>query len=258
MARVAVIGQSGTGKSYGAGAVIERILDPNHPRNPGETFDYAVLFDPEDEEQGLCDTRGRHDPLFQRLEVDHETAQKLDWRKVLYNHRRIRVDPDMTEEAMEDVYGAICGAAFELCKDLTPDKTALVCGDEVGQYASQHSADERVLTLQSRGRKHEAETVHIMQRPQQVHSELISQCDRRIYFRVNDENDLGKLQGAATFNVHRIPEADGRSLKELDDREVVIENVGSGEIIVESTNNWDRLRPHMAKDDGLIDQVLGV
>ncbi|MFC4246483.1 ATP-binding protein [Natribaculum luteum] len=258
MGRIAVIGQSGTGKSWGAGAVIERILDPNHPRNPGETFDYAVLFDPEDEERGLCDTNGKHDPLFRRLEVTIEKAKELDWRKVLYNHRRIRVVPDMTEEDMAPTYGAICGATFELCKDLTPSRSALVCGDEVGQYASEHGIDDRVLTLQSRGRKHEAETVHIMQRPQQVNSELISQCDRRIYFRVNDDNDLGKINKSATFNVYSIDEAGGRGLEELNDREVVIENVGAGEVLVESTNDWNRLRPHLAKDDGLLDQVLGV
>ena len=45
MARVAVVGQSGTGKSWGAGALIERVLDTNHPKNSGETFDLAVHFD---------------------------------------------------------------------------------------------------------------------------------------------------------------------------------------------------------------------
>lgn len=258
MGRVAVIGQSGTGKSWGAGAVIERILDTNHPQNPGETFDYAVLFDPEDEEKGLCETGGKYDPLFHRLDVTAREAEAIDWRKAIVKYGRLRVVPDMAGEAKAATYGAICGAAFELAKDVLPSKTFLVCGDEVAQYASQYEIHEDVLTLQSRGRKHEAETVHIMQRPQQVHSELISQTDRRIYFRVSDENDLGKLQGSATFNVERIPNAGGRSLKELNDREVVVENVGDGEHIVETTNSWERLRPHYAKDDGLIDQVLGV
>lgn len=256
MARVAVIGQSGTGKSFGAGAVIERILDPNHPDNPGQTFDIAVHFDPEDEEKGLSDAD--HDPLYRRLDVDAELARNLEWMKVLYNHRRIRVVPDMTDDAKAELYGVICGAVFELCKDVVPDLTALVSGDEIGSYVTQTSADKRVLTVQTRGRKYGVETVHVMQRPQQAHTEMISQCDRRMYFRVNDDNDLGKLSGQAGFNVNRIPNLNGRGLKELEDREVVIENVGTGDIIVESTNDWRRIRPHYSGDDGLIDDVLPV
>lgn len=256
MARMTCIGQSGTGKSYGSGALIERILDPNHPDNPGTSFDLAVHFDPEDEERGLSDSE--HDPIFKRLDVDEDMAAKLDWAMVIYNHRRIRVVPDMREEQMGELYGIICGAAFKLVKDYAPELSILVSCDEAGQFVTQNGADKRVLTLQTRGRKQGAETIHICQRPQQLHTTIISQSDVRFYFRVNDDNDLGKLQSQAGFNVNRIPGLDGRGLEDLRDREVVVENTQTGEIVVESTNDWVRRRPHHAKDDGIMDAALPV
>lgn len=248
MARIGVIGQSGTGKSWAGGALLERVLDTQHPENAGETFDIAVHFDPEDEERGLADVD--HRPLYKTLHVDADLAGRLDWLKVIYNHRKIRVVPDMVEEQMAELYGVICGAVFQLVKDVAPDLTAFVSGDEAGQYVTQNGADKRVLTLTTRGRKHGAEVMHSMQRMQQVHSELISQADVRFYFRLNDDNDIGKVNKQAGF--------DASILKGLEDREVIIENNSTGDNVRESTNDWTRLRPHYAGDDGITDSVLPV
>lgn len=250
MARIAVIGQSGTGKSWGAGAIIERVLDPDHPDNAGQTFDLAVHFDPEDEEKGLCDRDSDYPPLYKTLEVDEALASKLDWMKVIYNHRYVRVVPDMNEEPMAELYGVICGAVFTLCKDVVPELTAFISADEVGQYATQNGTDPRVLRVQSRGRKYGVETCHIMQRPQQVHSELISQSDVRFYLRITDDNDIRKLSSQTQFNAN--------ILEAFADREVMVENSSTGDYVRESTNDWTRLRPHYAGDDGILDESLPV
>lgn len=255
MARVGVIGQSGTGKSYAAGALLERILDPDHPDHPGKTFDLAVHFDPEDEETGLSDAENR--PLYKRLDVDKQTAEAIDWQRLILKHRRLRVVPDMLEEDARELLGVLCGAMFALCKDHESDPTGFVSSDEAGNYVTQTGADKRVLTAQTRGRKHGLETLHIMQRPQQAHTTIISQVDRRFYFRVNDDNDLSKLQKQAGFNVYDVPGLDC-GLSELEDRQVIIENTGTGEIVVESTEDWTRLRPHHSGDDGIIDDALPV
>lgn len=256
MARLTILGQSGTGKSWAGGALIERIMDPEHPENSGtESFDLAVHFDPEDEERGLSDAE--NNPIYQRLDVDAKLAKKIDWMRAVYNHRRIRVVPDMMESEQRELFGAICGAVFDLVKDVAPDLTALISCDESGQIVTQNGADSRALKAQTRGRKYGLETVHSSQRPQQLHTTVISQSDRRFYFRINDDNDRGKLQGQAGFNVNRIPDL-GVGLSGLDDRQVVIENAGSGELVVESTENWTRIRPHYAQDDGIIDEALPV
>lgn len=261
MARLSIIGQSGTGKSWAGGALIERVLDPQHPDHPGETFDLAAHFDPEDEEIGLSDADNR--PLYKRLDVDVETARSLDWKRVLLKHRRIRVVPDMTVEDGQKLLGTLSGAMFDLCKNHRANPNGFLSSDEVGTYATQTGIDKRVLIAQTRGRKHGLETSHSMQRPQQAHSELISETDRRFYFRINDDNAIGKLQSQAGFNVERLPEAAGSeyaglSLSELPDRTVVIENVSTGELAVESTEDWTRLRPHYSEDDGVIDDALPV
>jgi hypothetical protein len=238
------------------GALIERIMDPEHPENSGtESFDLAVHFDPEDEERGLSDAD--HDSIYQRLDVDQGLAGRIDWMKLIYNHRRVRIVPDLMEEEQRELFGVVADSLFTLVKDVAPDLTALLSCDESGQIVTQHGSHSGALRAQTRGRKYGLETIHSSQRPQQLSTTIISQSDRRFYFRINDDNDLSKLQGQAGFNVYNVPEL-SCGLAGLDDRQVVIENVGAGEIVVESTNDWTRIRPHYARDDGIIDEALPV
>jgi len=150
MARTAVIGNSGTGKSWAAGAIIERVLDLDHPENPGETFDLAVHFDYEDEEMGLSDAN--HDPIFQRFDVDADLAATLDWVSLLANHQRLRVVPDMTPEQARKLLGVICEALMTLCKERVPEATAFLSIDEAHNFIPQSNEDERIHYLMSNGR----------------------------------------------------------------------------------------------------------
>lgn len=262
MARLLVLGQSGTGKSWALGALIERVLDEQHPAHPGgETFDFAVHFDPENEERGLCEKGNR--PLYQTLEVDTGTAQRIDWPRLVAKRKRIRLVPDMDEEKQRRLFGAICEAVFRLCKDRLPDSTCLLSCDESGQIVTQTGAPDAARKVQTRGRKHGIETIHSAQRPQQLHTTLISQTDRRLFFRINDDNALTKLNKQAGFNVNRIPAESphlgpGDGLSDLSDRALVAENVGSGDLLVQSTEDWTRLRRHVADDDGILDESLRV
>ena len=248
MARIAVIGNSGTGKSWASGAVIERVLDTSHPQNHGETFDLAVHFDYEDEEKGLSDAD--HDPLFSRFDVDDELAAQIDWVAFLGNHQYVRLVPDMTQEKARELLGAICAALMELCKERVPEASAFLSIDEAHNFIPQSNSDERIHYLMSNGRKHGIEYLVISQRPVSLHTSAIGLTDRRIYFRVDEKNDLRGLREVTTFNADK--------LQTLDDRQCIVENKSNGEHVIESTEDWTRIRPHHADDDGIVDEVLPV
>lgn len=248
MARTAVLGNSGTGKSWGAGALIERVLDPDHPEGSGDTFDLAVHWDYEDEEKGLSDAG--NDPLYYRFDVDVELAERIDWLRVLYKYRRIRLVPDMTPEQARELLGVICDRIMTLCKELKPELSAFLSIDEAHNFIPQSNRDERIHYLMSNGRKHGIEYLVVSQRPVSLHTSALGLTDRRIYFRVDEKNDLRGLREVTTFNADK--------LQSLGDRECIVENKSSGEYVKQSTENWTRLRPHYAKDDGIVDAALPI
>jgi DNA helicase HerA-like ATPase len=250
MARVAVIGNSGTGKSWGSGCLIERVLDPDHPDAPAETFDLAVHFDYEDEEVGLSESGGEFEPLMLRLDVDVARARKINWRKLLLRRRRLRIIPDMTVPAARELLFALSEALMSICKDLHPELTAFLSIDEAHNFIPQEVTDRRIHYLMSNGRKHGIEYLIVSQRPVSLHTSALGLTDRRLYFRVDEKNDLRGLREVATFDVNR--------LQQLDDREVIVENKSTGESVVESTESWTRLREHHSGDDGVIDDALPI
>lgn len=240
MARVTLLGRSGTGKSYYAGYLLEQVVPD---------FFYAVHFDIEDEEKGLSDSD--HDPLYKTLYVDQETAAAISWVKVIHNHRKIRVVPEgLTTEEQREVYAQICDAVMALCKEANPDATAFVSCDEAHNIVKQAAFDERVERMITGGRKHGVECLHISQRPQLLHTTVISQADRRIYFGITDDNDLGKIDKTSGFPATR--------LKDLEARVCIVENKDSGEHKKISTDGIGRERPHYSGDDGLLDDKLPV
>jgi len=240
VARVVNIGQSGTGKSYYAGFLLEQVVP---------SFDLAVHFDIEDEERGLSDAN--HDPLYKTLRVDKQKAEALSWPKVLYNHRKVRVVPeDLTTDEMTQLYATICGAVMKLCRSVVPDWTAFVSCDEAHNIITQASFPQPVERMITGGRKHGVECMHITQRPQLLHTTVISQADRRVYFRVTDNNDLAKIDGMSTFPAER--------LESLPDRVCIVENKSNAEHKRVETDGVDRQRPHYSGDDGVVDEHLPV
>jgi len=250
MARVSVIGNSGTGKSWAAGALIERVLDPDHPEAPPDTFDLAVHFDYEDEEAGLSSAAGEHRPIYQRLDVDRDLAGRINWQKMIYHHQRIRLVPDMTPAAARELLGAICEALMALCKHVNPDWSAMLSIDEAHNFIPQQNNDQRVHYLLSNGRKHGIEYLVVTQRPATIHTSALGLSDRRVYFRVDEKNDLRGLRDVTTFEAAK--------LQRLNDRECIVENKSTGESVRESTESWVRRRAHHSGDDGVVDDALPV
>lgn len=240
MARVSVLGRSGTGKSFYAGWLLEQAV-PN--------FDLAIHFDPEDEERGLSDAD--HDPLYQTLYVTPDVARRVEWTKLVYNHRKIRVVPeDMTQDEQTELLAVLCHVVMRLCKDLAPSLSALVSVDEAHNFLSQSRFPDACERLVTGGRKHQVEFIAISQRPQLLHTTVISQSDRRVYFALQDDNDIGKVDRTASFSASK--------LKGLPERTCIIENKDSGEWTEQDTNGIGRVRPHYSKDDGIVDDALPV
>jgi len=240
MARVTVLGRSGTGKSYYTGYLLEQVV-PN--------FDYAVHYDIEDEEKGLSDPD--HDPLYKTLYVDQQKAARISWPKAIHNHKKLRVVPEgLTTAEQRELYARIAGAVMKLCKDVKPDYSAFVSCDEAHNIVKQQAFDERVERMITGGRKHGVECLHISQRPQLLHTTVISQADRRVYFAISDDNDLSKIDKQAGFPAAR--------LKNLPARVCIVENKDSGEHEKLDTNGIGRERPHYSGDDGLVNEHLPV
>jgi len=244
VARMIILGTSGSGKSWYAGAVLEDAV----PK-----FDYAIHFDPEDEEVALSAPKAQtgYQPLYRRLEIDYQTYQQMNLLKVVHRNKRVRIVPQgLTTEEMEDLYGICCAVAMKLAKDMNAGSVLVSC-DEAHKVVGEGSLDERVERLATGGRKHEAEVCHVSQRPQLIHKTLLSQVDKAVYFRLGEDNDLGKIDDQSN-----VP---GYKIKELDKRECIVENRDSGEWVTLNTEtDVTRRRPHFSGDDGRLDQSLPV
>lgn len=238
MARVIVLGRSGTGKSYYTGYLLEQTVPD---------FTLAIHYDIEDEEKGLSDRN--HDPLYQTLRVDEERARTLDWRRALAQHRKLRVVPlGLTEEELRALYAGLCGYVMELCRGR--DVTGFVSCDEAHNILKQSAFPTECERLITGGRKHGVECLHISQRPQLLHTTVISQADKRVYFGISDDNDLRKIDQQSCFSAQR--------LNNLSSRKCIIENKNSGEWVQLDANGIERRRPHYSGDDGIVDRHLPV
>lgn len=240
MARMVILGASGSGKSWYAGAMLEAAL-PH--------FDYGIHFDPENEEIGL--SAEKYDPLYRTLPVNKERYQRLNFLSVIRKNKRVRVVPEgLTTEEMEDLYGILCAVAMKLSKDLNLGSILVSC-DEAHNVVHEGALDERVERLVTGGRKHGAEVIHVSQRPQLIHKTILSQCDKAVYFRVGEDNDLGKIDGQS--------EVPSGMILNLDKRECIVENRDSGEFkTINTERDVTRQRPHFSGDDGLLDDTLPV
>lgn len=89
----------------------------------------------------------------------------------------------------------------------------------------------------------------ISQRPQLLHTTVISQADKRVYFGISVDNDLEKIDQSS------LP---ARGLKDLKSRSCIVENKNTGEWVQVDTNGIGRQRPYFSWDDGVVDRHLPV
>src|SRR6056297_2869194 len=238
MARITVLGRSGTGKSYYAGYLLEQSVPE---------FDLTVHYDIENEERGLSDRQ--NNPLYETLPVSAKKARQLNWQHCILNHPRLRVVPEgLTSDEQRVLYAEICRIVMRICKDLKPSLSALVSCDEAHNVLRQSDFPTECERLITGGRKHAVECLHISQRPQLLHSTVISQADRRVYFSVSDSNDLDKIDKTSAFPASM--------LKKLPARTCIVENKDTGEWKEVDTDGIGRKRPHYSGDDGIIDGFL--
>lgn len=194
---------------------------------------------------------GNHDPLYVTLRVDRERADRLEWASLLAKHKKLRVVPeDLTTAEQRALYAEICRQVMRLCKDIAPEASGIVSIDEAHNILKQNDFPEACERLITGGRKHSVEHLAISQRPQLLHSTVISQADKRVYFGITDDNDLKKINKTSNFPATK--------LKELPSRRCIVENKDSGEWEQIDTNDLTRQRPHYSGDDGIVDRHLPV
>lgn len=237
MARVVVLGRSGTGKSYYTGHLLEQVVPE---------FTYAVHYDIENEETGLSEEGNE---LYGTVPIDKERAGTVSWKHAIHNHRKLRVVPgDLTTEELREIYAQICNAAMKLCNVLNPNATAFISCDEAHNIVPQEAFPQRVERMITGGRKHGVECLHISQRPQLLHTTVISQADKRVYFAVSDDNDLKKIDKQAGFSASR--------LNDLSARTCIEENKNTGQHTERDTDELVREHPHYSGDDGIVDDFF--
>jgi hypothetical protein len=260
MARVAILGQSGSGKSWFTGQKIGEILDPDD--DDADQFEYAVHCDLEDEEQGLSLAE---DPLLKTFECDKHLLRQLvvvnpenppsyipdeeladgpamalpKW--VLYRNKYVRVVPDGLDDAEQVIL-------VEMMAD-----AALKTGDchfsldEAHLVASTHKIGDKLSRLVTGGRKRGVEWVFISQRPAKLHEDILAQTNITVYFQLTSDRDLKKANDSAeTFDAEAV-------LPNLGPRKAIVENHSAGQHVEIDTNDLERRYPHIAGDDGKSD-----
>lgn len=246
MARYGIFGRSGSGKSWFFGYLLERLV---------ERFDYAVHFDPDDEEQGLSIDGNA---LFKTFYVDAEFAQsevEYDDRQmglveaVILENKKVRIVPDgLTSDELVDLFGRVSKLAMEIGKT---DANFHLSGDEAHNLvpAVGDDLDERIERMLTGGRKKGVEWALCTQRPAKLHGDAYTQMNYGIYLSLTKDEDIAKVNGSTNFNAYEY-------LKELKPREYIIEDLDSGETKQYTTDEHERQHPHLAPDDGEADVVL--
>lgn len=257
MARVFVIGKSGSGKSWFTGKKIADILEPEDPE---DEFEYAIHIDLEDEERGLSLAE---DPLLKTLNVDKELLRgqvvvqdpedppeyipakalqdgpaiwTVEW--AFYKNKYIRVVPDGLSAEEEAILTEIMADAAMKAGDTHFSM------DEAHRIASQAGLGDRMEDLITGGRKRGVEWCFITQRPQAIHKQVIAQTDIGVFFKLTSDRDVKKADRLAE-------NFDGEeTLPSLEPREAIVEDYDDGTARRIDTNDLERAYPHVAGDDG--------
>ena len=229
MARMTILGSSGTGKSWYAGWMIENIAPE---------LEYGIHLDYEDEERGLSLAEN---PLYETAAID-EDLLSTDFESVLRRDKRLRVVPDgLKKSEIQDLAESLADAALEV-------GDCFFSWDEAHNVAGKHEIGDRLERLVTGGRKFGVEWLAVTQRPQKLHEDILSQSNVSVYFAVDSDRDLKKIDESSSIDIDRI--------RDLDERQAIMENHDTGEMKTIDTNNLDRTYPHVAGDDGIAEGML--
>lgn len=264
MARVTIMGQSGSGKSWFAGQKIESVLDV--PEDSDDHFEYAVHCDLEDEERGLSVTTTDHEPLLKTFNCSREDLYRMvvvneknppdyiperelkdgylvnlpKW--VLYKNKYIRAVPDGLDDEERTILVEMMADAAMMVGDCHFSL------DEAHLVARKHNIGPKLSRLVTGGRKYGVEWVFISQRPAKIHEDILAQANIGISFQLSSDRDLKKAEDSSeAFSAED-------TLPSLGKRKAIVENFDTGEIAELDTNNLERKRPHIADDDGKSDE----
>lgn len=241
MARVAGLGRSGTGKSWYAGYLMERVIPD---------FDCAIVLDLEGEEKAFCHKTDEYKPILKSLYLDKAMLEEIDLYEEIKKNRKVRIEPDsLTSSEQRELFDNLAKIAMRLGRD---GNSVYVACDEGHVVAPNNAIPEGTERMVTGGRKKGVEWQLTTQRPQKIDETPLTQADRLIMFGISGNNDLQKLRDA------EVPVSVVDEVGNLDEREAIVYNVNSGDYKRINTNEMERTRPHLADDDGVIDDHMPV
>lgn len=185
----ALLAQSGAGKSYALGVLIEELLQKTSARlviiDPNGDFGLLTEL-PEASDLVIADGR---DPKRYRIAVKTLTQRRS--RGVVLNLNPL--EPVLWE-------GIVSEALSLLWERRDEQRATIIIIDEAHNFAPADESNATVArTLQriaAEGRKYGLWLMLASQRPQRLHSHVISQCDNLVLMRITSQLDLDHIAGS--------------------------------------------------------------
>jgi len=207
--RLAVVGQSGTGKSVFLRCWIKEYMR-NWPKKK------ILLFNINDEHNKYLKSLG-----FNTLSINH-TNYNLDWQRLLQKHGFISVEcEDLNTKETSQLINHVCKAVYS-------DYNILLAFDEAHIFGPRNKTPEWLGRIIRAGRKLGIDVVFATQIIIDLDLSILKQCNQIASFRLTEENDIEK---AKTFIGSKYP------LESLSTGEFIYKNMKTGNVFLQSTKN---------------------
>ena len=238
MARTIVSGKSGSGKSWEMGRFLENVV----PR-----FKYAIHFDMENEEPGLCANVDGAPAVYNAWYIDEPGLTEWDLPETIRQNQKLRVVPDgLTDEETVNLFALVCRTAMHISNQ--EDMDFHISADEAHNFIPKAGLHEDISRALTGGRKRGLEWTLGSQRLQNLHEDALSQSNYSIAFRM-DGRYAQKMNNYVGYDAER-------RLPQLGKRECIYNNRDKGEWWKVVTDQKNRAHPHAADDDGIADEFL--
>jgi Helicase HerA, central domain len=197
-----IVAQSGSGKSYAIGVLLEEILRKTSLR--------LVVIDTNGDYSRSFDAIGARSPVTRGRWDSHAVAVAASRDPSIYERaikRMIsgsscildlnRLDRALWAGVLHDLFG-------QLWLNRSRRTPTLILIDEAHNFASERPGGDsepvaaEIIRLAAEGRKYGLWMIVASQRPQKLHSNLISQCDNLIAMRLSSRYDLEHVASSFT------------------------------------------------------------